>query len=454
MNTPCVNWTESALVNVAVQKGDDKFTIFEEALELSGFLEHIDGVCQDLGKSRHEFSVVVKPNMMMYSHKEDPQGTYTDIELVERLFDLLFKEGYRDLKLVESQNVYGNWYQKRDVVNVARVSGHKPEEHHYEVVDLTVDSEKHQYNGRWLTEHPVGVAWRDADYRISFAKNKTHIYDYYTLTLKNIYGVTPKQDKMLHYHGLKEWYGATYDTLKCFPVHFGIIDAIWSADGLLGFKGTTNPKHTKIIVASPSIIAADIVGAEMMGRDPRDSLLMSMCQDEWGTPTVERVGNVPEDYTHEGWNNIDAFKKVDDPEKFRDLFGENIIRTLLKEDIPRVAGVLLQIVSTLFEESYLSITIGGLVTGRMASDYMDTNDFPMKPLDETLGYVLEHSIQNVVNLFTGMERHRSLRWEFGHIWKSLLNLSVGRPLSKALENSQRRLEDSLEKQKSKEQTKE
>jgi len=441
------------MVKVAVQKGEDKFAIFEEALKLSGFWENIEGVCQNLGKSRDELSIVVKPNMMMYSHKEDPPRTYTDIELVERLFDLLYAKGYRGLKMVESQNVYGNWYMKRGVVNVAKVSGHKPEEHHYEVVDLTVDSEEHEYNGRWLKKHPVGVAWRDADYRISFAKNKTHIYDYYTLTLKNIYGVTPEQDKMLHYHGLKEWYGATYDTLKCFPVHFGIIDAYWSADGPLGFKGTTNPKHTKIIVASSSIIAVDMVGAEMMGRDPRDSLLMSMCQDEFGVPTVERVGNVPEGYTHEGWVNIDFYSKVDEKDKLNDLFGENILRTLLKEDIPRVVGVLLQIVSTLFEESYLGITAGGLITGRMASDYMDTKDFPMKPLDEMLGYVLEHSLQNVVNLFTGMERHRSLLWEFGNIWKSLLNLFVGRPLSKALESSQKKLEDSIEKQKEKEETK-
>lgn len=33
----------------------------------------------------------------------------------------------------------------------------------------------------------MGKAWLDADYRISFAKNKTHVYDYYTLNLKNIY---------------------------------------------------------------------------------------------------------------------------------------------------------------------------------------------------------------------------------------------------------------------------
>jgi len=323
-------------------------------------------------------------------------------------------------------------------VNVATVSGHR--QHNYTVVDLTKDSETHQYNGRWLQEHPVGIAWRDADYRISFAKNKTHIYDYYTLNLKNIYGVTPKQDKMYYYHALEEWYGVTFDILNCFPVHFGIIDAFWSADGILGFKGTTKPKHTKIVVASKSIMAADMVGAEMMGRDPRDSLLMRMYQEKEGVPSIERVSNVPEDYVHEGWENIDLYNKVEDKEGFNDLFVDKWITGMINEGIPGFVGWLLQVVSTFFEESYLAITIGGLVTGRMASDYMDTKEFPMKPLNEIIAHVSDRSMKNLADLFLNAEQHKDLQWQIGQIWRSIRNLLLGRPIYGTVEKTKNRLE--------------
>ncbi|MFQ6088218.1 MAG: DUF362 domain-containing protein [Candidatus Methanofastidiosia archaeon] len=57
-------------------------------------------------------------------------------------------------------------------------------------MDLTKEMVPHNYIGR-LKRHFVGPTWRDADFRISFAKNKIHTSCYYTLTLKNIYGVTP-----------------------------------------------------------------------------------------------------------------------------------------------------------------------------------------------------------------------------------------------------------------------
>ncbi|UCD44947.1 MAG: hypothetical protein JSV27_00075 [Candidatus Bathyarchaeota archaeon] len=130
----------SAEVKVSVQKGDHKLELLDEALRLADFFDHLEASLKASGKGKADFSVVVKPNIMMFSHKETPPATYTDMELVEHLFDLLRGEGYENLKLVESQNVYGNWYQNRGVVNVARISDHRPDLHGYEVVDLTEES--------------------------------------------------------------------------------------------------------------------------------------------------------------------------------------------------------------------------------------------------------------------------------------------------------------------------
>lgn len=72
------------------------------------------------------------------------------------------------------------------------------------------------------------------NFRISFAKNKTHCFCHYTRTLKNIYGTLPMQDKLKEYHSKREYDWSTIETLKHFPVHFGLIDAFTSAYSQFG----------------------------------------------------------------------------------------------------------------------------------------------------------------------------------------------------------------------------
>jgi hypothetical protein len=50
----------------------------------------------------------------------------------------------------------------------------------YKLVDLTEDQYEERLLGPYLGRHRVPLTWRDADFRISFAKNKTHAYAYYT----------------------------------------------------------------------------------------------------------------------------------------------------------------------------------------------------------------------------------------------------------------------------------
>ncbi len=60
----------------------------------------------------------------------------------------------------------------------------------------------------------------------------------------------------------------TIEMIKEFPVHFGIVDGICSADGLLGLKADYKPNHTKTLIAGENIIAVDIVGGKKMRLDP------------------------------------------------------------------------------------------------------------------------------------------------------------------------------------------
>lgn len=282
---------------VAVIKHNDKFTALDQVLAQTHFLNYLQGHWVSSGKKKVDFCIVIKPNIMMANSKDDP-STITDPALVEHLIDGIVNHGFTNVVVVESQNVYSNWFQNREVLTVARYFGYS--ELNYRLVDLTQEMVPYNYGGR-LGSHPVGPTWRDADFRISFAKNKTHLSCYFTLTIKNLYGCMPMQNKMKEYHEEREFDWPTIEMLKHFPCHYGLIDAIWSADGLLGLKEDYSPHHTKTIIGGESILAVDWVGAKKMGLDPYRSRMFERATAILEEPDVEWIGDQS---IYKDWTNV------------------------------------------------------------------------------------------------------------------------------------------------------
>jgi len=286
---------------VVALKGEDKFDVLGRALKESGFFEILDRRLRDTGKPKEDFSVVIKPNFMFMHSKKDI-STYTDPELVEALVDTIAERGFSNISLVESQSTYGNYYNNREVIKVAEYIGYSTTKN-YRIVDLTEEMVPFDYGGS-LGRHFVGPTWRDADFRISFAKNKTHVFCHYTLTLKNIYGTLPMQNKLKEYHTKREYDWPTIETIKHFPVHFGLIDAIYSADGPLGVITDPKPNHTKTIIGGENLIAVDWVGAKKMGLNPDDpgvGRFLPLAVAAFGRPEINWVGDTS---VYDPWENV------------------------------------------------------------------------------------------------------------------------------------------------------
>jgi len=287
---------------VVAVKGDDKFKLLDEVLEGTGFFEILDKRFEETGKSREDFSVVIKPNFM-YMHSKKDISTYTEPGLVEALIDKIAERGFPNITIVEAQSTYGNYYKNREVVKVAEYVGYSTNKN-YRIVDLTEEMVPYDYGGR-LGEHVVGPTWRDADFRISFAKNKTHVFCNYTLTLKNIYGTLPMQNKLKEYHTKREYDWPTIESLKHFPVHFGLIDGIYSADGQFGVIVDPTPRHTQTIIGGENLIAVDWVGAKKMGLNPDDPKVgrfLPLAVEAFGKP--EKINWVGDKSVYESWVNV------------------------------------------------------------------------------------------------------------------------------------------------------
>jgi uncharacterized protein (DUF362 family) len=285
-----------------VATGDDKFRLLDEVLEEARFYRVLDKCFQETRKSKEDFSMVIKPNFMFMHSKKDI-STYTDPELVEALVDRIAEHGFTNITVVESQSTLGNYYSNRDVVTVAKYIGYSTDKN-YRIVDLTEEMVPYDYGSR-LEQHFVGPTWRDADFRISFAKNKTHVFCHYTLTLKNVYGTLPMQNKIKEYHWKREYDWPTIEALKHFPVHFGLIDAIYSADGQFGVIVDPTPRHTKTMIAGENLMAVDWVGARKMALNPDDPKVgrfLPLAWEAFGKP--ESINWVGDKSAYAPWENV------------------------------------------------------------------------------------------------------------------------------------------------------
>jgi len=291
---------------VVIKEGEDKFDILDEAIREAGLFELLEEQFLKSGKKREEFIIAVKPNFMVLTAAAD-LSNYTDTEMVVHILKKFHELGYRKLFVVESENVLGQWYRNRSVTAVAQAAGYKEE--FYKVDNITRNAVTFDYHGI-LQKHFVGTVWKEADFRISFAKNKTHPAGVYTLTLKNIFGTTVFDNKYLDYHKHLEWDLCIVDMLDSFPVHFGIVDGYISSDGPFGFRGTKRPKLTKTIIAGKDLIAVDWVGALKMGINPMRSRLMKKVVKKWGKPTYEVSGP------------MDVYKKWRKPPHFLPYFDD------------------------------------------------------------------------------------------------------------------------------------
>jgi len=300
--------------------GTDKFDALHRAIEQSGFISNLLVRWKSSGKSKSDFLIAIKPNIMTASIHEEDSPVYTDPVLVEELIHIMRGEGFSQFVVVEAENVYNYSYSGRRVPKVAEMCGYTG--NGYRIVSLTEDKVPFDYGGL-LGRHVVGRIWLEADYRISFAKNKTHWQCFYTACLKNVYGCLPEWDKMRYYHIRRrghriDFYDATVLIVDRIPVHFGFLDAWVSGDGLTGHVRDATPNHTHMILASENVFALDWVAGEKMQVHPLDNFVVQRAVSLWGNINITRVGDMT---PWPDWDNVRPFvvKMLDILQKFYGL---------------------------------------------------------------------------------------------------------------------------------------
>jgi uncharacterized protein (DUF362 family) len=254
---------------------EEKLPLFRGLL--AGDLEHqLRYRARSLGKPLSEFQVAIKPTFMLGYHQRD-RSMITDRELLDELARFLRQCGCKDVAVVEGRNLYDQFYGNRSVHDVAQYFNMCSP--HFRVVDLSDEQVPHSFF-RGMAQYSVGHTWKNADFRITIPKMRSHPVELAHLTISNLEGIGARCDQFLFAERQADRETATMMLLDEFPPHFSIVDAYeQAADGLVGIMGCPRPITPLRFYAGADALAVDMVATRHMGlKDPREvSTLRAAC---------------------------------------------------------------------------------------------------------------------------------------------------------------------------------
>ncbi len=304
--------------------GKDKISLQNDVLDLSGFQEDIETVRESTGKEREDFNIAIKPNASMFIRRDD-NGVTTDPLLVLALIERLHEMGYPNLCVVESSNLFALTFSNRNPITVMTAMGLNGGVHAVTSAQPILQSFIAAQDGRLLPyrlidlgedttdvstdEMPngilkVGTVWLNADFRINFAKFKTHVYGGYSLLIKNTFGCLPEVNKILHYHKKTGCARPTIAQLKICPIHFNIIDGITASDGWFGAKwDRAIPRQPGFILAGRSIGETERIACRIMGVKAEQNPMTKEALDFLSEP-AELDGEIR---PLKKWRNVPSF---------------------------------------------------------------------------------------------------------------------------------------------------
>ncbi len=285
-------------VGIATDPAADKFTLLSRALTDAGLWEELAAT----GVEPAVLRIVIKPDMTIF---DIPSPTGTDPELVEALIDALFNRGYRQVVVGSTRDTFDLLLENRSVLALADLAGYRfrtPKGHDYEIVDLADDQVPGAFpEGAALYGSDVSRIWSEAQFRISFCKNRTDEADWFALTLQNIIGTLPLTDKRYHYHQRLRATEVATELLRAYPVQMAVIDAFTSSHGSAGARAAA-PIETRTIIAAADPLVADSIAARKMGLDPEASEITAHALKAIGLPSAIEVSGDREVYA--GWRNV------------------------------------------------------------------------------------------------------------------------------------------------------
>lgn len=288
---------------IVEERGQAVPDLLAAALDRARLWDHLAAAQRASGLESTQFRILIAPDLHAF---EIGSPAACDPALVEFLIDRLHDRGYVRVDVAASTDSAYFWAENRSVVVLADLLGYRyatPGGHDYEVLDLSEDLVAGEFGSTGvLRDSAIARVWRDANFRIAFARNKTDEREGYALTLAGALNVLPLADKDYHYRSRLDAGEVVAELLQRFPLHFAVIDASVSAHGN-GAARAPSAIETGCVIASENALLADFAAALKMGLDPHVSALAATVFRRLGLPRAyEMQGNLA---VYPGWRNVE-----------------------------------------------------------------------------------------------------------------------------------------------------
>jgi uncharacterized protein (DUF362 family) len=285
--------TTETVVVALVTDPQDKFHCLESSVEQAGLRQSLEVRLKQTGLPADHLKIFIKPDLAFYFK---PATTITDPELVERLVDWLHAAGYTNVTIGTARNSSGFWLENRDPLILADLAGYRFEttqQNPYDFADLSEDLCDGEFPASSVLQGSLlNACWKNADFRISFAKAKTDEEFAYAGTAQNLLGVLPLEDTELQYYHRLRPEDVCSELLQHTPIHFAIVDAYVANHGSAGSRSAL-PLAVSTIISSSSVTLADWTLANKLGVDPYRSPIVAKLLREQGLPQhYDIVGDV------------------------------------------------------------------------------------------------------------------------------------------------------------------
>jgi uncharacterized protein (DUF362 family) len=127
----------------------------------------------------------------------------------------------------------------------------------------------------------------EVDLLINVPKMKTSLMSLVTLCVKNLFGLASFRDRKRFHRGVDLSY-ALIDIAKIVRPHLNVMDGILASEGMSAHSGTPYPLG--VLIASQDMVAADIVGTQVMGFNPMEPVTNQLAlKDGLGIKNLEQI---------------------------------------------------------------------------------------------------------------------------------------------------------------------
>ncbi len=233
--------------------------------------------------------VLVKPNLCSpFPPEESPSITHPDV--IGALIRYLKDEGARKVS-VGDEPVWGLksrfCCEKSGVKEVVKKEGGE-----LVYFDEGKRIVKKVPQGRIYPSISIPAILDEVDVLINVPKMKTSIMTLVSLCLKNLFGLVPFRDRKRFHRGTDLSY-ALIDIAKVVKPHLNLIDGIVAMEGMGAHSGT--PYSLGLLIGSGDMVAADIVGTQVMGFNPLEPITNQLAlKDGLGIEGLDQIEIVGE----------------------------------------------------------------------------------------------------------------------------------------------------------------